>query len=436
MGLIIGVGDTKPTFPYDYWYGVEIDTSVTNPAITRIGRDELHRSLPLQSKMRRCIMKDNGTVNYYLNENDSTKRDTGSAANLTGADGMYMVELPCVYIKFEHDGTKQRVMMSEYPLPGFLKWDIDYISAVEATVYRPTNKLAAVCNSSADYRGGNNNADWDSLTKSLLGKPATQISLNNFRIYARNRGEGWQCMTYQTYKKLVWLFVVEYATLNTQAAFNAQVNTNGFRQGGLGPGVTTTTDAKWNAYNSYYPLIPCGVTNKLGNTTGVVSYTLPADFDTTTTVMSVPSYRGVENPFGHIWKWCDGIKILGQSEAAGGQHQFYVADNPNNWVNSGVAGYDMRGILPRSNGYVKEILFGNFGDILPALCGGGSTTYWCDYFYVTVPESGTTEYGVRFGGSAHYGSAAGFAYAYTSLAPTYTAAYLGSRLCFKRGAYT
>ncbi len=96
----------------------------------------------------------------------------------------------------------------------------------------------------------------------------------------------------------------------------------------------------------------------------------------------------------------------------------------------------MRGILPRSNGYVKEILFGNFGDILPALCGGGSTTYWCDYFYVTVPESGTTEYGVRFGGSAYHGSYAGFAYANTYAAPAYTTAYLGSRLCFKRGAYT
>jgi hypothetical protein len=66
MGLIIGVGNTKPTFLYDYYYGIEWDSNVANPACTRIGRPELHVSLPVQSGMRRCILKDEGTVNYYL----------------------------------------------------------------------------------------------------------------------------------------------------------------------------------------------------------------------------------------------------------------------------------------------------------------------------------------------------------------------------------
>src|SRR3712207_8456760 len=87
MGMIIGVGNTKPTFPYDYYYGIEWDKTVSNPKPSRIGKAELHKSLPLQSMMRRCILKDSGEVNYYLNANDSTKRDNGAVADLTGGHG-------------------------------------------------------------------------------------------------------------------------------------------------------------------------------------------------------------------------------------------------------------------------------------------------------------------------------------------------------------
>ena len=77
MGLIIAAGNTKPAFPYDYYYGVRIKTTVAATTLERIGRPELHTSLPVQSKMRRCVLRDNGTVAYYLLATDSTKRDTG-----------------------------------------------------------------------------------------------------------------------------------------------------------------------------------------------------------------------------------------------------------------------------------------------------------------------------------------------------------------------
>ena len=64
MGLIIGVGGTKPTFAYDYYYGIEWDSTVSNPKPTRIGKMELHQSLPVQSLMRRCLLTDDGAVNY------------------------------------------------------------------------------------------------------------------------------------------------------------------------------------------------------------------------------------------------------------------------------------------------------------------------------------------------------------------------------------
>lgn len=431
MGLIIGVGGTKPTFAYDYYYGIEWDSTVSNPKPTRIGKMELHQSLPVQSLMRRCILTDDGAVNYYLHANDSTKRDNGAAANLTGADGQYMVEMPDVYVRFETDGTKNRALISTQALPGFHLWRKDYISAVEATVQRSTTKLSAVVSTDADYRGGNNDATRDVTYRTMLGMPATSISLTNFRTYARKRGSTeWNCNVYQTHRKMWWLYAIEYANFNCQDTFNAALTEDGYRQGGLGAGVTALNGTKWSKFNGLNPVIPCGTTNSLGNHSGVVDYKMPTEYDTTTTVVGVPSYRGVENPFGHIWKWTDGCKAMIQSGASGGLSEFYVCDEPANFTSSGTANYQLRGVLPRKEGYVKALILGEDGEIMPLEVGGGSTTYLCDYFYTSIPESGVSERGVLFGGDARYGALAGFVCAVANDAPSHTYATIGSRLCF------
>lgn len=430
MGLIIGMGNTKPEFAYDFYYGIEWDTTVSNPVPTRIGKAELHAELPVQSLIRRCVLNTNGTVNYYLNANDSTKRDNGAAANLSGADGQVMVELPECYARFEMDGTKRRALISTQELPGFHKWNKAYISAYEATVQRSTNTLMSVVNMGADYRGGGNNADWDGTYRSLLGRPATNISLTNFRTYARQgRSTEWNCNVYQLHKELWWFFAIEYCNFNSQAEYNAALDSNGYHQGGLGAGVTQISD--WNGYNGYMPFVPCGTTNSLGNRTGVVTYNaMKADGTTVHYAAPVPSYRGVENPFGHIWKWTDGCLCNIQSEAAGGVSMFYVCDNPANFASSISANYDYRGDLPRSNGYVKEVILGEYGEIMPLSIGGGSTTYFCDNFYTDIPGSGSATRGVLFGGSANSDAYAGFVFAYTNVTPSGTNANVGSRLCF------
>lgn len=431
MGLLIGVGATRPQYAYDYYYGIEWDITVSNKNVTRIGKAELHQSLPLQSMIRRCILKDDGEVNYYLNANDSTKRDNGAAANLTGSDGMYEAELPDMYVRFEMDGNKCRCLSSTEALPGFHLWAKNYVSAVEATVERATNKLAAVCNNTAEYRGGENQADWDALSKTQLGKPATNISLTNFRTYARNRGSvAWNCNTYAIQKKLFWLYAIEYATFDSQAAFTAELDENGYHQGGLGDGVTTLDGTKWSNFCGYYPVIPCGVTNSLGNKSGVVAYDMPTDYDATVKTVYVPSYRGVENPFGHLWKWTDGCKVMVQSDADGGLSEFYACDEPANFTSSGTTNYEKRGDIPRANGYVKAICLGEDGEIMPLSTGGGSTTYFCDYFYTSLPTSGISERGVLFGGYAYNSASAGFVSASTTSAASIAAAGYGSRLCF------
>ena len=440
MGLIIAAGNTKPAFPYDYYYGVKININVADTALERVGRSELHVSLPVQSLMRRCLLNDAGQVVTYLHQTDSTKTDTGAAADLTGASGMVMVEIPKHYRKFEFDGTTFTCLISQYQLPGFIEVPKMYRSAYEATIDRTlsaTPKLASVVNTTAAFRGGNNNTAWDGTYRTLLGRPATQTSLTNFRKYARNRGAaglnsaGWNCDLYAAQNATYWLYVIEYANLNCQLDFNAQPTSEGYKQGGLGAGVTTLNSTKWNTFNSYYPFVPCGTTNSLGNASGVVEYTMPDEYDTgVVTKVKVPSYRGIENPFGHVWSWTDGCKCAIESDADGGISSFYTCDNPANYQDTNYDNYVKRGELPRKEGYVKRMMIGEYGENMPTEVGAGSTTYFADYFYTNIPASGVAQRGVLFGGSAHNGATAGLSCASTPYAATNTYAYFGSRLCF------
>ncbi len=426
----IRVSDLKaavsPESAQEYWsYGVEFDTEVSSPDCTRIGAMGLHRQLPIHSAMRGCLLDDNGEVVEYLNANDWTGHDR------SGAKGQVMVEIPKHYRRFETDGTKRRVYLSELPIPGFHEVPKMYVSAYQATVERSTSKLCSVVNTAADYRGGNNTSDWDGTYRSLLGRPASNISRTNFRTYARNRGAvgkngcGWNCMTYDIQKTLYWLFVVEYATLNSQKAYNAALTTEGYRQGGLGAGVSNWGYDEWVNYNSRYPIVPCGHTDTLGNSSGYANYAaLASDGTSTQKTSPVPRYRGVENPFGHIWQWTDGINVQVDSDNV---HKVYVCSDPAKFSDSGYTGYTHVGNEVASNGYVKEVIFGEWGDIMPSAVGGSDSSYFCDYHY---QNEGAGLRGVYFGGPATYGSRGGFVCAYSVDSPSNSDASIGSRLCF------
>jgi len=415
----------------ELWYGVEWDTTNSDPAVTRIGSLFLHNILPIHYKMKGCVLQDNGTVNYYLNGNDWAKQTDGTASVLDGTDGQVMVEIPAFYWKFETDGDTRRVKISEYAIAGFTAVPAMYVSAYEAALNRTNNKLASVVNTSADYRGGNNNAAWDASANSLLGKPATSISRPNYRTYARNNGTGWQMNFYNAHKALFWLYIVEFANRNSQAAVNGSLTTEGFRQGGLGVGVTDANSTEWSNFSGYYPFVNCGVSNSLGNNSGEVD-TVIADFggvgvDRT---FKVNRYRGIEMPFGHIWKNIDGINIKIQAVADGNESQVWTADNPSDWNDSNYTNYENKGLLPRANGYMSEALFGSDGEFVPKVATGDSATYYCDYFYTNLPASGESLRTLLVGGGANTSAYAGFVYSHSYFAPSGMLAHFGSRLCY------
>lgn len=413
-----------PDIEERYAYGVEWDMASSSPDGKRVGNMQLHRELPVQSKMRRCLLDRDGGVKEYL---DNELSWGGSYL-----DYAVMTEIPEHWYKLYFNGTKFRKMLSEIPLPGYKHVDKFYISTYEARMYRTDNLLCSAAGASklsdpnsTNFRGGDNTAEWDDTYRSLLGRPVTNLTRDQFRQAARKRGSGWEMYTYNAHKILFWLFAVEYATLDSQKPFNAQKDANGFAQGGLGPGPTQMTD--WTNFNNTNPLIPCGYTNEFGNGSGEKAYVVKNASGGTHATLMANRYRGIENPFGHIWKYTDGANIQVTTGDAG-LSILWTTDDPSNFSDTSYTGYDKKGNICRTNGYAKKMLLGEDGDIVATEVGGSSSTYWCDYYYTNT--SANRMQVVLVGGRAAYGSAAGLARVNTSNAPSAASRYLGSRLCF------
>lgn len=413
-----------PDLEERYAYGVEWDTASSSPDGVRVGNMQLHRELPVQSKMRRCLLDRDGGVKEYL---DNELSWGGSYL-----DYAVMTEIPEHWYKLYFNGTKFRMMLSEIPLPGYKHVDKFYISTYEARMYRTDNLLCSAAGASelsdpnsTNFRGGDNTAEWDDTYRSLLGRPVTNLTRDQFRQAARKRGSGWEMYTYNAHKTLFWLFAVEYATLDSQKPFNAQKDANGFAQGGLGPGPTQMTD--WTNFNNANPLIPCGYTNEFGNGSGEKAYVVKNASDGTHATLMANRYRGIENPFGHIWKHTDGANIQVTTGDAG-LSILWTTDEPSNFSDTSYTGYDKKGNICRTNGYAKKMLLGEDGDIVATEVGGSSSTYWCDYYFTNTLDNRMRV--VLVGGYADHGSRAGLACVVTADVPSTALRYFGTRLCF------
>lgn len=394
-------------------YGVEWNVNQTSPDVKRIGIPELHRTLPCH-QLRGCLLADNGTVNEYLPQDDWT------SATRDGSKGQVMVEIPEMWMKFEIDGDMRRVLLSPVAIGGFKHYQKRYVSAYEATVQRSTNKLASVVNTTEDYRGGRNDASLDDTAYTLLGKPAGGYSKSTYRIYARNRfpSVAWNMYVYDVHCQLTWLFVVEYATLNSQKTYNASLTVDGFHQGGLGSGATNMTHAE-QIESQYSPVVACGYTDSFGNNTGVkdVSVALSSGDKT----FSVCRYRGVENIIGNLSALVDGLWLqtngatIVKTEAVTFSSTMPAYSKPTCW-------------RIMNSGYIRNIDDSAFinGWAIPKAIGGSDKTYYCDYNAI---NKDTDELCVYLGGSKNSFSSAGLFFFGTMLSLR-TDSSIGTRLCY------
>lgn len=403
-----------------YSYGVEWDSTVADPTLTRIGNPLLHKSLPVQSQYKGCVAN-GAAINYYLDPNDWSKKADGGNSVLDGTDGTVRVHIPKFYGKSGVEGTKRWVRMSTIKMdntwieiPEML---VDaYRSTVDTTV-SATPKAVSVVNTTAQFRGGGNRTANDTYLdtdafRSDLGKPRTNISRANMRTYATNAGSEMLC--YEYYKWIFyWAWVIEYATFNSQATYNAELTADGYHQGGLGPGITDWNNNAngWSGYNGTYPITPCGYCNNIGNFTGIKELVIPETVvDESTTVptktFKVPRWRGFDNPFGDIWTNLDGIIL--ERTAANQPSSVYTTSNPSAFGDDNTAKGKMTvaGKEIASDGYTKDFDLGSKGEIIPLVVGGGSaTTYMCDYHWCNAASTSLRT--LLVGGRTHDGDGAG-----------------------------
>lgn len=404
----------------ELWYGVKFDLANSSSSDgVRTGNMEMHRTLPIQSKMRGCTISNTDNTKKYLNATDWTKWEDGttSSQDSSGVGVEAFVEIPEHYrlLIATPDNTVE-IRMSEYNLPGYTKVEKKYIGAYEGSV-------------NLDSSSHNN------LLRTQVRNAAPLVSKTRteLQIMARNnnRTNNWNIYTYGAHRDLTWLFVVEYATLNSQKAFNASLTAEGYHQGGLGEGVTTGS-VKINGADAW-SFVPCGTTNSLGNGTGIIEYT---HTNTNTKVVNVPRYRGIENPFGHVWKNVIDVVVAGTDNSVYICKDYTKFGTFKGGINPTAeqliaAGYELQDFKESTitGQYVKKLVNNNQADLFPTVVGNGAsvTTYYRDYHWT---EATATPRTLLIGGRSNDASGAGLFAFYSCNGLAYSVASVGTRITF------
>ena len=374
------------------WYGVSWSETSSNPDCTRIGNMDMHRTLPIQSMMKPFAfncgqphfkdqyvpVKENFTSGQYShNVNDSLSQATN--------DVNIMIKIPEFWYTDDYDfNTKtHNLKICQHAKSGWNHHKEAYVSAYE--LY---------------------NLNGRAISK-RENIPTVNFTRANGRTWARANGfDGeakWNLYTYEEHRAICHLFLVEYATRNSQKAVNTTLTVEGFRQGGLGSGCTTGT-ATINGATTY-SFIPTGSSDSLGSGSGEVTVTIQqtdsSGHNTSTITRKCNRYRGIENPFGHVWKHTDDvISIYG-----GGYRTWYKSIKPEQFANNKNTSYKPLTTATVVTGYKTEIRATPTCDFFAAACTNGSeSTYWCDYNW---DNTDTSEHCLLIGGGSGSGGAAG-----------------------------
>lgn len=411
----------------ELWYGVKFNlANSSSPDGIRTGNMEMHRTLPIQSKMRGCTISNTDNVKKYLKADNWTKWEDGTSSSQDSSEvGVEaLVEIPEHYrlLIATPDNTVE-IRMSEYNLPGYTKVEKKYIGAYEGSI-------------NLDSSSHNNLL----RTQVRNAAPIVSKTRTEFQTMARNnnRTNNWNIYTYDAHRDLTWLFVVEYATLNRQKAFNASLTAEGYHQGGLGEGVTTGSVTVNGA--TTYSFVPCGTTNSLGNGTGIIEYTHTntnaEGASTGTKVVNVPRYRGIENPFGHVWKNVIDVVVAGTDNSVyicKDYTKFGTFEGGTNPTAEQLiaAGYELQDFKESTiiGRYIKKLVNNNQADLFPTVVGNGAsaTTHYCDYHWTSATATPRT---LLIGGRSDAGSAAGLFALNSSFGLDLSSAYVGTRITF------
>lgn len=402
------------------WYGVSWSETSSNPDCTRIGNMDMHRSLPIQSMMKPFVITnyrhqspenilpidDNFSKSFYSTESNTQWEVVFSL------DTDIMIRIPEFWYTDEYvpSSKTHNLKICPHAKPGWYHHKEAYVGAYELCETSPSS--GKVCSA-----------------KGLI--PLVGRTREVLRKAVRGGGfDGevkWNLYTYEEHRAICHLFLVEYATRNSQKAVNTELTPEGFRQGGLGSGCTTGT-ATINGAQTW-SFIPTGSSDSLGSGSGEVTVTIQqtdsSGSNTSTITRKCNRYRGIENPFGHIWKHTDDvISVYGN-----GHRTWYKSVKPNQFATNKNTSYKpFCASTMVSNGYKTEIKATPTCDFFAASVSGGSeTTYWCDYNW---DNTDTSEHCLLIGGCSGSGGGAGLFYLASADGVGNSSATIGSRLTY------
>lgn len=402
------------------WYGVSWSETSSNPDCTRIGNMDMHRTLPIQSMMKGYIyFKDGNPLYRMLKLNDSwTKCENYSAGGWRNVDTLLednnvnvMIKIPEFWWidDYVESTETHNLKICPHAKPGWHHHKEAYVSAYEG--YIDGNY----------YRSSKNKIPSVNFTRSTVRPKAR----------ANGLGNSWNIYTYNEHRAICHLFLVEYATRNSQKAVNTELTPEGFRQGGLGSGCTTgAVTINGTTTNSF---IPTGSSDSLGSGSGEVTVTIQqtdsSGSNTTTTTRKCNRYRGIENPFGHVWKHTD--DVISVYISGYGARFWYKCDSPDHFgdsISNDNPYYKNIAANAVVTGYKTKIVTTSTCDFFALSCNNGSeTTYWCDYNWDNTDGS---LHCLLIGGYSDNGGQAGLFSLHSNAGVGYSRADVGSRLTY------
>lgn len=402
------------------WYGVSWSETSSSPDCTRIGNMDMHRTLPIQSMMKGYLyFKDGNPLYRMLKLNDSwTKCENYSAGGWRDVDTLLednninvMIKIPEFWWIDDYTESTEthNLKICPHAKPGWYHHKEAYVSAYEG--YIDGNY----------YRSSKNKIPSVNFTRSAVRPKAR----------ANGLGNSWNIYTYNEHRAICHLFLVEYATRNSQKAVNTALTVEGFRQGGLGSSCTTGTVTINGA--TTYSFIPTGSSDSLGSGSGEVIVTIQqtdsSGSNTTTTTRKCNRYRGIENPFGHVWKHTD--DVISVYISGYGARFWYKCDSPDHFgdsISNDNPYYKNIAANAVVTGYKTKIVTTSTCDFFALSCNNGSETkYWCDYNWDNTDGS---LHCLLIGGKSDNGGWAGLFYLDSSRGVGYSTAYVGSRLTY------
>lgn len=321
-------------------YTVRIDENNSNPMTACVYLDDAANmvkgsadwdSMPVFGGIKPCVLKD-GRVQYYLQPDNFNLKLDNTPSTLTGEDGDVMIEIRKFAYRIYKEDNYIYVSVTNDPAQ---------VAADSRYTYDAFSRLTEG-DLDKFYKGAfKGYIDAEGKLRSIAGVlPANNKNIGAFRAAAQLNGEHYQQSTYAQLKALQCLYIIKYGTLNGQAA--------------LGKGVVSVSAA-----------IETGGTLENG-----------MNYGATTDGSHHVKLFGIEDFWGNIWEWVDGLTTNGTRD---------LITSWNSFSNEGVPATSdtfVTGLEANASSWNKKVAGTTAAGFMPIEFGGSSSTYWADFGYL------------------------------------------------------